>query len=79
MAKPCPVSKKDFLESAKAVKVTINGQDFWMEPREFNSGSFGWQLTGKSSVELAGGKVLHLQVGLNATVIGSKDAPADTK
>lgn len=73
MAKTCPISRKDFQDGAEAVKVNIN--DFEMEalPKEFSTGSFGWYLTGKTLVSV-GGKKVNVQIGLNLTVIGSKEA-----
>ncbi len=74
MAKsPCPISKTQFLDRAEAVKLSINGQDMIAEKREFSTGSFGWYLTGKTVVTVDG-KPLSVQVGLNLTVVGSKEA-----
>jgi hypothetical protein len=74
MAKsPCPVSKTQFLEKAEAIKVVINGQEIIADKREFSTGSFGWYYNGKISVSIDG-KPLSIQVGLNLTVVGSKEA-----
>lgn len=74
MAKsPCPVSKSQFLDKAEPVKVTINGQDLTAEKREFSTGSFGWYYNGKINVTVDG-KALSVQLGLNLTVVGSKEA-----
>ncbi|HVO30401.1 MAG TPA: hypothetical protein VMV18_06685 [bacterium] len=74
MAKsPCPVSKTQFLEKAEAVKVVLNGNEMLAEKREFSTGSFGWYLNGKTTV-MVDGKPLNVQVGLNLTVVGSKEA-----
>ena len=60
MAKsPCPISKTQFLEKAEAVKITIGGAEIIADKREFSTGSFGWY---------------HNQIGLNLTVVGSKEA-----
>ena len=75
MSRPCPVTRDKFMTDSKAIKITVNGVDFWAEPKEFSSGSFGWQSATKVAVPLPDGTLLHLQVGLNATVIGSKEAP----
>jgi hypothetical protein len=75
MAKsPCPVSKTQFLEKAESVKVTINGNDMTADKREFSTGSFGWYFNGKTTITVDG-KPLQVQVGLNLTVVGSKEAP----
>jgi hypothetical protein len=74
MAKsPCPVSRTQFLEKAEAIKVVINGQEIIADKREFSTGSFGWYYNGKISVTVDG-KPLSIQVGLNLTVVGSKEA-----
>jgi hypothetical protein len=74
MAKsPCPVSRTQFLEKAEAIKVVINGQEIIADKREFSTGSFGWYYNGKISVSVDG-KPLSIQVGLNLTVVGSKEA-----
>ena len=69
----CPVSRTQFLEKAEAIKVVINGQELIADKREFSTGSFGWYYNGKISVTLDG-KPLSIQVGLNLTVVGSKEA-----
>ena len=74
MAKsPCPISKSQFLEKAEAVKVTINGQEVIADRREFSTGSFGWYHNGKVAITVDG-KALSVQIGLNLTVVGSKEA-----
>jgi hypothetical protein len=74
MAKsPCPVSKTHFIEKAEPIKLVINGQELVADKREFSTGSFGWFFNGKISVAVDG-KPVSVQVGLNLTVVGSKDA-----
>jgi hypothetical protein len=74
MAKsPCPISKTQFLDKAEAVKVAIGGQEVIADRREFSTGSFGWYFNGKVSI-MVDGKPLSVQVGLNLTVVGSKEA-----
>jgi hypothetical protein len=74
MAKsPCPVSKTQFLEKAEPVKLTINGQEIVADRREFSTGSFGWYYNGKVNITVEG-RPLSVQVGLNLTVVGSKEA-----
>jgi len=70
---PCPISKTQFLEKAEAVKITINGQELIADRREFSTGSFGWYHNGKVTVTVDG-KPLSVQIGLNLTVVGSKEA-----
>ena len=69
----CPVTRAQFTEKAEPLKVTINGQDLVAEVKEFSTGSFGWYLNGKIVVTVDG-KPLSVQVGMNLTVVGSKEA-----
>lgn len=73
----CPISRAEFREHAKPVSVVINGLPALLaEVKEFSTGSLGWYLNGKATIEV-GGKPLSVQIGLNLTVVGSKDLPQD--
>jgi hypothetical protein len=69
----CPVTRTQFLEKAEPVKIVINGQELVADKREFSTGSFGWYYNGKVTIPVDG-KSLSIQVGLNLTVVGSKEA-----
>ncbi|MFL5304582.1 MAG: hypothetical protein ACJ8F1_05185 [Polyangia bacterium] len=43
------------------------------DKREFSTGSFGWYHNGKTTI-VVDGKPLSVQIGLNLTVVGSKEA-----
>ena len=74
MAKsPCPVSLKQFQEKAEPLKVIINGQEMLAEVKAFSTGSFGWYINGKTTVTVDG-KPVSVQIGMNLTVVGSKEA-----
>jgi hypothetical protein len=74
MAKsPCPVSLSQFLEKAEPLKVVINGQEMLAEVKSFSTGSFGWYINGKIAVTVDG-KPVSVQIGMNMTVVGSKEA-----
>jgi hypothetical protein len=73
VAKPCPISRTDFVTKAEPVKVEIAGTTMTADAKEFSTGSFGWYLTGKVTI-LVDGKPLSVQVGANLTVVGSKEA-----
>jgi len=74
MAKsPCPVSKTQFLDKAEPVKVTIGTAELIADKREFSTGSFGWYYNGKTTI-MVDGKLLAVQIGMNLTVVGSKEA-----
>jgi hypothetical protein len=70
----CPVTRAEFRESAQPVKVEINGVPMIAEVKEFSTGSLGWYLNGKSVIDV-GGKQVTVQIGMNITVIGSKELP----
>ncbi len=69
----CPVSLSHFLEKAEPVKISINGQEMLAEVKQFSPGSFGWYMNGKTMVTVDG-KPISVQIGMNLTVVGSKDA-----
>jgi hypothetical protein len=69
----CPVSLTQFLEKAEPLKVVINGQEMLAEVKQFSTGSFGWYMNGKTVVTVDG-KAVSVQIGMNLTVVGSKDA-----
>ena len=74
MAKsPVPVSLKQFQEKAEPLKVVINGQEMLAEVKSFSTGSFGWNINGKMTITVDG-KPLSVQIGMNMTVVGSKEA-----
>jgi hypothetical protein len=73
----CPISRREFRQHARPVAVTINGVPLPAAAKEFSTGSLGWNINGKLSVEV-GGKVVECQVGLNLTVIGSKELPIES-
>jgi hypothetical protein len=69
----CPVSLTLFQEKAEPLKVTINGQEMLAEVKAFSTGSFGWYLNGKTVVTIEG-KAVSVQIGMNMTIVGSKEA-----
>lgn len=72
----CPVTREQFRTGAKPVSITINGQQLLADPKEFSTGSLGWYLNGKVVMEVDGQPV-SVQVGLNLTLVGSKELPKD--
>jgi hypothetical protein len=69
----CPISRDHFRQHAKELKVTIAGVPMTAEPKEFSTGSLGWNINGKVQLDV-GGRLVLCQVGLNLTVVGSKSA-----
>jgi hypothetical protein len=72
----CPVTRKEFTEKAKPMEVVIDGNKLIAAPREFSTGSLGWNISNKMTLQI-GDKAVSVQVGLNLTIIGSKDLPKD--
>jgi len=72
----CPINRSQFREKAKPVTVTINNVPLTAVVKEFSTGSLGWYLNGKTTIEIDGTPV-SVQIGLNLTVVGSKELPKD--
>ena len=70
----CPLSQSQFLSKAEPLKISINGQDMLAEVKAFSTGSFGWYLNGKTTA-MVDGRAVSIQIGMNLTVVGSKEAP----
>jgi hypothetical protein len=70
---PCPITRDHFRAHGKELKVTIAGVPMTAEPKEFSTGSLGWNINGKLQLDI-GGKLVTCQVGLNVTVVNSKSA-----
>ncbi len=45
--------------------------------KQFSTGSFGWYMNSKTTV-MIDGKAVSVQIGMNLTVVGSKDADRGT-
>jgi hypothetical protein len=74
----CPISRAQFSEGAKAVPVAIAGSTMLAEPKEFSTGSLGWYLNGKTVIEI-NGVAVSVQIGMNLTIVGSKELPKDSE
>lgn len=72
----CPISRKEFAEIAKPIEVIIDGNKMVAANREFSTGSMGWNISNKMTI-MVGDKAVTVQVGLNLTIVGSKDLPKD--
>ena len=70
----CPISRVEFMEKAKTLAITIDGVAMQAPPREFSTGSLGWNLNNKTTMEI-GGQTVTVQIGMNVTLVGSKDLP----
>jgi len=72
----CPISRQQFRTAAKPLAVSIGGTALFADPKEFSTGSLGWYLNGKVTVEVDG-RPVQVQIGLNLTIVGSKELPKD--
>jgi hypothetical protein len=72
----CPITRGEFRDKAKPVTVNINGVPLQAEVKEFSTGSLGWYLNGKTMIDV-GGTPVSVQIGMNLTVVGSKELPQD--
>jgi hypothetical protein len=72
----CPISRADFRTKAKPIPVTIGGMSQMAEVKEFSTGSLGWYLNGRTTIEIDG---QHVPVLINASlvIVGSKELAAD--
>jgi len=72
----CPVTRAEFVNDARPVEVIINGIPMTAEVKEFSTGSLGWYLNGKANIKV-GDKSVSVQIGMNLTIVGSKELPTD--
>jgi hypothetical protein len=72
----CPISRTEFRHKAKAVTVTIGNVPLQADVKEFSTGSLGWYLNGKTTIDV-GGTPVSVQIGMNLTIVGSKELPPD--
>ncbi len=70
----CPVTRAEFINEAKSVEITVNGGPWTAEVKQFSTSSLGWDLNGKTNVKV-GDKSVSAQIGMNLTIVGSKELP----
>jgi hypothetical protein len=70
----CPISRPQFTADAKPLEIVINGESMKIPVKEFSTGSLGWYLNKKMDVKV-GNATVSVQIGLNMTIVGSKDLP----
>jgi hypothetical protein len=73
----CPITRAQFRTDARSVEITIGGVPMTVPVKEFSTGSLGWYLNGKTTLKV-GGQDVPVQIGLNLTIVGSKELPKDT-
>ncbi len=72
----CPISRADFRAKAKPITVTIEGNSQKAEVKEFSTGSLGWYLNSRISLEIDGQSVPVL-INASLVIVGSKELPSD--
>jgi hypothetical protein len=72
----CPVTRAEFHDKAKPVSVTVGTIPMVAEVKEFSTGSLGWYLNGKTVIDV-GGTPVSVQIGMNITIVGSKELPKE--
>lgn len=72
----CPISRAEFTSHAKPMTVKIGEVPLQAEVKHFSTGSLGWYLNGKTTIEI-NGKAVSVQIGMNMTIVGSKELPED--
>jgi len=70
----CPITRAEFARDAKPVEVQIGDKKYTAVPKEFSTGSLGWNINDKVTIDI-GGKLVTVQIGMNLTVVGSQDLP----
>jgi len=68
----CPISRSEFKEKAEPIELQIEGVKVEARPREFSTGSFGWNYSGRMNINV-GGRDLEVRISCNFTVLGSKE------
>ena len=72
----CPITRAEFKEKAKPIVVKVGEIPMQAEVKEFSTGSLGWYLNGKTTIDV-GGTSVSVQIGMNLTIVGSKELPKD--
>ena len=74
----CPITRETFLDKAKPVliKIVYDGQEqsIVLGRKEFSTGSFGWTAGGEKATFVIGDEAVKVQLGINLTVVNSKEA-----
>ncbi len=69
------MTKEQFGQFAKTLRVLIDETAIFAVPKRFSTGSVGWNANGKTQI-VVNGEPLEIQIGINLTVIGTKNQPS---
>ena len=72
----CPITRDEFNQHAQTLKITVGDKTFTAKPKNFSTGSLGWNVNDKITMEINGKEVI-VQVGMNLTIVGSKELPQE--
>ena len=81
MATICTITRSMFATDAKPLKVTITNAEGkvvfeqYMSPRTFSTNGLGWNANGKAQMDVTPSTPNMLQVGVNVSIVGSKELP----
>jgi hypothetical protein len=67
----CPLTLEQFQQKARALLVQVGTEKLLANVKVFSTGSFGYNASGKITLDLEGTPV-QFQVGLNVIAVGSK-------
>ena len=68
------LTREKFRTHAQPMVVVINGKEYQVPRKEFSTGSLGWYLNDKIDITIDGVPA-KVQIGLNLTLVGSKELP----
>jgi hypothetical protein len=69
----CPISRADFKAKAKPVTIKIGEVPHMAEKKDFSTGSFGWYLNARTTIDIDGTPVPVL-INASLIIVGSKEA-----
>ena len=69
------MTKEQFAQFAKPLQVLIDETAIHALPKRFSTGSVGWNANAKTQI-VVNGEALEIQIGINLTVIGTKNEPS---
>jgi hypothetical protein len=69
----CPISRADFQAKAKPITITIGNVPHLAEVKNFSTGSFGWYLNARTTLDVDG-TLVPVLINTSLIIVGSKEA-----
>ena len=66
------ITGSQFIQNAKPIDIEIDGQKLTAELKSFATGSLGWALTHKSTINIPNVGDVEVQTQINMVITGSK-------